>query len=1384
MRSGFTYTIKADNKKRVNGFRWGGVLFFVFALLFLNQGKALAVNTNPTFVFGPSHALTVCAGVATDISSWLAVSDPDLGQTETWVFSGGGGVVTGLPTTAPSGGTATPAGVLYTPASGATNDFLEIDVSDGNGGTATFFLIITVNPQPSVMLGANPAVCAGTDSASIPYTNLANVGPDTVVFNTVGNPQPWTVPAGVSFVKFDAQGARGGRQNATPGPYSPGSGGRVQGTLSVTPGQQLSFSVGGVGGDGGPAGASGGSGGGGNSSLFVYGAGGAGGGGSSISKDGFFLVVAGGGGGDGWDSTGDRAGGAGGGLTAGNSATNGGGTASNFAAGGSQVAGGTGATYPGWTPGFDGSSFQGGDGSNQGISGGGGGGYYGGGGGVWTGGGGGSSYTDPTLVTAFSHTAGYDTSNGIITVTYVIPGSYSIVWNAAAHAQGFVDTTVDSIPNFAFPLAIPPGALAGTYSGTLTVSSATCMSTVNPFTVKVKPIPSVSPYLGKTAWCNGDSSSDITFSGGPAGVVFQWVNNNTDFGLGPNGTGKIASFLPINPFNYPDTAIITVTPVDSGCAGTPMNLPLVDNPVPALNSTTRPPSICDSTIFLYNPTSTEPEPTTTYTWIRATMPEIASPGTSGNGGVNEILDNTSNAAVTVVYNYILNFRGCGDTQNVSVIVYPHPVLTSSLTPSPVCSGATFSYSPTSNVESTNFTWSRAIQPGISNAAGSGTGGPEEVLTDTTFAPAPVSYVFTLTPTGSTCPYLDTVIVVVNPTPMLSTPLNAGSNCTNDTFTYMPASNTAGVTYSWSREEIGGITNPGASDTGAIHELLINPGNDPVVVSYTYFLMANGCPNSQTITDTVKPTPTLSSTLTPDSICSNTVFTYTATSLTAGTAFAWVRDAIAGLSNPADSAISAGITEILIDTTSGIVPATYRFTLTAAGCSNTQNVVVNVEPTPKLNNNPLVATTCDNIAYNFTPGSNTSGATYSWIRLYVPGIDNLGSASTGTTGVINEALDNTTYVNVNTTYYYTITANGCANTENVVLTVHPNPVLSSDTTATTCSGASFSYYPDSYTPTTTYTWSNTTVSGVSPTGVSGVGNVSAVLTSTLTSVTTVVYVYTLTAYGCTNTEDVTVTVNPRPSLVDITTHPSNTACDNTMFQNFGTSVPPPPGVHYNWVAENGEVWAVGADGQYCVVNFNSPGVAVVYLLINDSVGCGTNNGFAVTVSSALNSSPEVIYFNQQLICKDADVDNYQWGYDDRITLDSTAIDSATNQNYSITSLDTANKHYWVITNHGGCTQKSYFNAPASTTGIADVNGSQPEMKVFPNPAAEFINVQLQHISGGNVTISVLNMVGQKVGGATATNNSASINLTGLPTGCYMIDCYQDGIKIAAAKFVKN
>ena len=1381
MRSGFFYLLPADNKHKVNKFRLSGVLLLVFVLLFGSGTSAYA--TAPFFVNGSTQYLTVCAGDTVNIDYLLTVTDPDAAQTETWSVSSNpfNGAVMGLPTSQPSGIAVSPTGVLYVADTGAgiTNDFIMIAVSDG-GDPVNVTILVTVTQRPSITLGPNPAVCAGDTAVLLTYTGLANVGPDTFTVTEAGVTS-WTVPPGVDSVHFDVQGARGGRQNATPPPYLPGLGGRVQGTLMVSPGQSLDLYVGGVGADGSAGGAAGGFNGGGASSFYVYGSGGGGGGASDIMNAGTPLVVAGGGGGDGWDSTGTRAGGSGGGLTGGNSAINGGGAASDYAAGGSQVAGGAGATYPGWPAGMDGSQYQGGDGSSQGISGGGGGGYYGGGGGVWTGGGGGSSYTDPTLVTSFTHTSGYDTSNGNITLTYVIPGTYTIVWSDAAHTAGFADIASTPLPASPFKLTVPAGAPAAVYTGTLTVSSTVCMSAVNAFSVTVNSIPSVN-VVPNQILCNGDSTTDVIFTGGPGAPVYNWVNNNPAMGLDVIGTGHIAKFLPINPFPYSDTATITVTPTENGCIGVSQSFYIIDNPIPVLTSTPTPPAICDSTLFSYMPTSATVG--TAYAWSRATTAGITNTGTTGGGNVSETLNNTTNAAIPVVYQYILNYAGCMDTQNVTVNVYPHPILTSTQTPAPICSGTTFDYTPQSNVESTGFAWSRESIPGISNATASGAGNPDETLTDTTASPVVVDYVYTLTYTGSTCSYTQDVMVTVNPTPMLNTPLIAGANCTNDTFSYFPGSNTVGTAFTWTRDTTTGLTNSPASDSGIVHELLVNPGPDPVIVTYTYSLTANGCPNTQNVTDTVKPTPMLSSTLTPDSICNNTLFTYVAASLTAGTTFAWIRDTAIGITNSPDSAATAIVNEILINGTTGIVPVIYKFTLTAEGCSNTQNVTVKVNPTPVLNNNPSVATICDNTFFDYTPASSTSGSTYTWTRVYVPGVTNLTTTSTGTTGVIHDSLNNTTYVNVDVTYSYVITANGCTNTEDVVLTVHPKPMLNTDTTATICSGSSFNYYPDSYTPTTTYTWSNTSVGGVSPTGVNGSGNINATLTSTLTSTAQVVYVYTLTAYGCTNTEDVTVTVNPSPILTDITIHPSGYACDNTMYQNFGASLPPAPGMHYNWVAENGYVWAIGANGQYCIVNFNTPGDAVVYLVINnDTTGCGIDNAFPVSVSSAGNINPEVIYYTGMFICKDADVDNYQWGYDDAISFDSTAIIGANNQNYAIANPDTLNKLYWVITNRGGCTQKSYYRVPGSTTGIVNVN-DQMDMKVYPNPAAEFINVELEHAGTGNVNIAVTNMLGQKVNSTITIDNRAKIDVAGMPAGCYMIDCYRDGVKIATAKFIKN
>jgi hypothetical protein len=78
-----------------------------------------------------------------------------------------------------------------------------------------------------------------------------------------------------------------------------------------------------------------------------------------------------------------------------------------------------------------------------------------------------------------------------------------------------------------------------------------------------------------------------------------------------------------------------------------------------------------------------------------------------------------------------------------------------------------------------------------------------------------------------------------------------------------------------------------------------------------------------------------------------VFNYTASSTTAGTSFGWTRAAVPGISNVAASG-TGNISETLINSTSSSIPVTYVYTLAAGGCTNTQNLVVTVNPAATVN----------------------------------------------------------------------------------------------------------------------------------------------------------------------------------------------------------------------------------------------------------------------------------------------------------------------------------------------------------------------------------------------------------------------------------------------------
>ena len=397
------------------------------------------VTVNVNVLANVTGATTVCSGSTASFAAtgtgpfaWYNVSSgggplqtgsnyttPALSaNTSYWVSDNGGPrkeikiSVSGAPV---SNGRATPSSVCNGDTSQLRADYLGAvkwyDAATGGN------LVGTVAADAS--LAVSPSVTTTYYAEGLPVQV-------TKTFNYTGTAQTWTVPAGVTSINIDAYGSAGDHGPAAK-PYN-SKGGRVQATMSVTPGQVLNVYVGGMGGfngGGGPGTASGswaGSRGGDATDIRI--------GGTALTDR---VLVAGGGGGTGNNATGGgnilNEQGQGGGLAGQNGGFQAlGDGAAQQGKGGSQIAAGTGGVLNGVTTGNNyglggnfGSGGRAGAYSGQYSGGGGGGGWYGGGGGTASGdGGGGSSYTNALICHNVTHTQGAWDDVGIVFISYGI----------------------------------------------------------------------------------------------------------------------------------------------------------------------------------------------------------------------------------------------------------------------------------------------------------------------------------------------------------------------------------------------------------------------------------------------------------------------------------------------------------------------------------------------------------------------------------------------------------------------------------------------------------------------------------------------------------------------------------------------------------------------------------------------------------------------------------------------------------------------------------------------------------------------------------------------------------------------------------------------------
>jgi uncharacterized protein YjdB len=772
-------------------------------------------------------------------------------------------------------------------------------------------------------------------------------------------------------------------------------------------------------------------------------------------------------------------------------------------------------------------------------------------------------------LTATPSTAGgtYLWSNGAttptITVTPNATTSYSVTYSNNGTASGSGTVTVNSAPsiNGGQDQTVCQGAsvtLSGTggvsytwdngvanglpftpintTTYTVTGTDANGCQGTDQVTVTVNASPTVNAINSQTL-CAGASASAVTFSG-TAGATYAWVNSNPSIGLSASGSGNIAGFIVSNATANPTTGTITVTPTQAGCTGAPQTFTITVNPNPTI---TGPNALCIGATLQLTGSGTAAA------WISGTT---AIGTVSNSGGVTGV--SAGNTIITYT-----NSNGCTATQTITVNT--NPTLTGNTV---LCPNTTAQLTANANPAASNaWTSSNTTTATVSNTG---------LVTALSFGASTITF------TNNNGCTATTTITVTNPTAPAFNPIAA--ICSGGTLT-LPASSTNNIQGTWS---------PAVNNTQT--------------TTYTFTPAAGQCATTAQLTVNVNPLPTINAGQ-DQTVCQGANVTLSGTG---GSTYSW------------NNGVSNGVAFVPNTTT------TYTVTGTDAnGCANTDQVTVTVAPTPTLTGNTVL---CPNTTAQLTANANPA-ASNAWTS------SNAGVATISNTGLVsaigfgtstitftnNNGCTATTTINVTnptapafnpiaaicsggtltlpasstnniqgtwspavnntqtTTYTFTPAAGQCATTAQLTVNVNPLPTINAGQDQTVCQGANVTL---SGTGGSTYSWNN------------GVSNGVAFVPNTTTT-------YTVTgtdANGCANTDQVTVTVAPTPTLTGNTVLCPNTTAQLTANAN--------PAASNAWTSSNAGVATISNTGLVSAIGFGTS--TITFTNNNGCTGTATIN----------------------------------------------------------------------------------------------------------------------------------------------------------------------------------
>lgn len=566
-------------------------------------------------------------------------------------------------------------------------------------------------------------------------------------------------------------------------------------------------------------------------------------------------------------------------------------------------------------------------------------------------------------------------------------------------------------------------------------------------------------------------------------------------------------------------------------------------------------------------------------------------------------------------------QGCSGTSapfSTDVEVKPIPEFTNSTSDYSlsICSGSTAEFMPSTTLPGTRFRWTTTITGsvvGVSSSATDqmvGTDKISDLITNTGNTVETVTYHITPYNNGCDGPTQDFVVTVHPDAPeSAGTIIGFSEICAGTTNVNLSVPSIGRATsYIWTVPA--GATFISASDTkDIVLDLSATVPGDHVISVYGSNKCGNG--SEATFNLKVKPIPILTATTTDTDLCYGDEAVVSLGSSISGTLYSWQvvsKDAdINGESNISNADVGE-LRQQLFNVRNTPQQITYRIFPSYDGCDGpSEDITFTVQPQPQTTLSPSALSVCNGDQADVAISSSVASSTFTWIASVSDPA--LTGASDGSGDRIQQNLNNTSNQPQTVTYDVTASANGCDGpAESIAITVQPTPVVSSTVISNNiCSGESVDISLSSNVVGTTFSWTVTNSSGGLTGGSAGSGSsIQHVLTNSTNLPQTITYTITPNVNGCDGaSEDITITVNPEPSL---TANAANTQICNNETTDISLSSDV-ASTSFSWSVSvsdpsvvNGASAGTGSSIQQTLENSSNTVQTVTYQVTTNAYGC--------------------------------------------------------------------------------------------------------------------------------------------------------------------------------------